>query len=222
MKAVLELEHVKKRRGAGATAADAIRDVSLAVNAAEVVLLEGPSGSGKTTLLALAAGLLTPDAGEVRLAGRSLGRTAAARRQRRATTVGFVFQRGNLLTRLSARDNVLFAALQAGLSRDRARAYVERLLERLGIAELGDRRPGEMSGGQEQRVSVARALVHRPALVLADEPTGNLDGASGQAVAEALAELAQEQATAVLIATHDARLAPYASRRVRLVDGTLP
>mgnify|MGYP001471999682 CR=1 FL=1 len=171
MKLVLELDAITKRRGAGPAAVTALRGVTLAVGAAEVVLLQGPSGSGKTTLLGVAGGLLTPDAGEVRIAGRPLGASPHARQQMRAGAVGFVFQRSNLLSRLTAGENVLIAALLAGLPRAQALAETQRLLARLGIEALRDRHPGEMSGGQEQRVAVARALVHRPSLVLADEPS---------------------------------------------------
>jgi putative ABC transport system ATP-binding protein len=185
-------------------------------------MLEGPSGSGKTTLLAIAAGLLSLDEGDVVLAGQSLrSLNVAAQRRCRAHHVGFVFQRPNLLDQLSARRNVILAALLAGAEENAAEHRAAELFEALGIAGLGDRHPGELSAGQEQRVAVARALVHRPSIVLADEPTANLDWAAGRAVAERLKTLAREQRSAVLMATHDMRLETFADRKIRLEDGTL-
>jgi putative ABC transport system ATP-binding protein len=219
---VLLLEGVSKTRGTGAHATRALRDASLSVASGEVVLLEGASGAGKTTLLAVAAGLVTPDAGRVVLAGRSLADLSpAARRRHRARVVGFVFQRSNLLERLTAWENVLLMAQLAGRTAAEARGETEKVFAQLDIAHLAPRRPEELSGGEEQRVGVARALVHGPALVLADEPTGNLDGAAGRVVAEALAACSKLRGAAVLVATHDARLAPFATRKVPIVDGRL-
>jgi putative ABC transport system ATP-binding protein len=170
----------------------------------------------------VAAGLLTPTAGTVNLAGQSLSALSSAEcRRHRAACVGFVFQRSNLLPQLTLWDNVLLMVAIGGVPRTEGEGEATQLLQALGIAGLAQRYPRELSGGKEQRAAVARALVHRPALVLADEPTGNLDGVSGKAVAERLAGLAAERGTAVLVATHDPRLEPFASRRVRIVDGTL-
>ena len=219
---VLLMDGVSKTRGSGAHATRALFDASLAVASGEVVLLEGASGAGKTTLLALAAGLLTPDAGRVVLAGRSLAELVPAQRRRhRARVVGFVFQRSNLLEELTAWENVLLMALLAGRPTSEAQRATNEVFAQLDIGHLAPRRPAELSGGEEQRVGVARALVHGPALVLADEPTGNLDGASGRVVAEALATSAKVRGAAVLVATHDARLEPFATRRVSIVDGRL-
>lgn len=218
----LELRQVTKTRGMGRAAVTAIRDVSLALEPGEFVLLEGPSGSGKTTLLAVAAGLLSPSEGTVTLAGHPLSALAVdARRRWRAQHVGFVFQRPNLMPALDARDNVVLAGLLAHRARADAAHEAEALLERLGIAALATRRPQELSGGEEQRIAVARALVHRPAVVLADEPTASLDGRAGLAVAESLRAVARERGAAVLVATHDARLEPFATRRLRIVDGRI-
>lgn len=216
------LSAVTKARGQGARRVPALRGVSLRVEPGEVVLLEGPSGSGKTTLLAIAGGLLHPDGGTVHVAGRALGDLdAGALRAHRARSIGFVLQRPCLLEELGVRDNVLLAASLAGIEPRRARRETEALLVALGIAALADRRPAELSGGQEQRAAVARALVHRPAVLLADEPTASLDGASGAAVGRLLVELAAERGTAVVVATHDARLAGLAPRRLHLEDGRL-
>lgn len=214
------MDGVSKTRGRGAHATQALRDASLAVAPGEVVLLEGASGSGKTTLLAVAAGLLTPDTGSVVLAGESLADLLPADRRRyRARVLGFVFQRANLLDELTAWENVELMALVAGRPVVEARRETNTVFEQLEIGHLAPRRPAELSGGEEQRVGVARALVHGPALVLADEPTGNLDSTAGRVVAEALAACARLRGAAVLVATHDARLAPVATRRIPIVDG---
>ncbi len=216
----IELCEVVKRRGRGRAAVQALRGVSLAVAAGELCLLEGPSGSGKTTLIAVAAGLLGADAGEVWLAGRPLHASSPAERRRlRRASVGFVFQRAQLLEQLSVLENILVQADAAGLSRRTAAREAARLLHALGLAELAGRRPAELSGGEEQRAAVARALVHAPQVVFADEPTASLDSANGRAVAALLRELARERGVAVLVATHDARFRELASRSVRLVDG---
>lgn len=219
---VLLMEGVSKTRGGGAHATQALRDASLSVSSGEVVLLEGASGAGKTTLLAVAAGLLSPDTGRVLLAGRSLAELSPVERRRhRVQVVGFVFQRSNLLEELTAWENVLLMAQLAGRPAAEARRETNDVFAQLDIEHLASRRPAQLSGGEEQRVGVARALVHKPALVFADEPTGNLDGAAGRVVAEALATCARARGAAVLVATHDARLEPFATRRIAIVDGRL-
>jgi len=218
----LELTNVSKTRGQGAHATAALRDVSMGTAAGEMVMVEGPSGSGKTTLLAVAAGLLSVDHGAVEVAGVVLGgMDPAALRRWRARQVGFIFQRPRLIDGLTVLENVVLAATLAGMARVAAEGEAVSLLARLGIAAYAARRPSELSGGEEQRVAVARALVHRPVLVLADEPTASLDWEAGQAVAMNLRQLAHERGAAVLIATHDARLESYADRRVRLVNGRI-
>ena len=219
---VLELVGVAKSRGRAPQRVQAVRGASLELEPGEFVLLEGPSGSGKTTLLAMAAGLLTPDAGEVTLAGEKLATLSPGqRRALRARAAGFVFQRSNLLPGLTVRENVLLAGELARMPSRQAEAEADRLLEALGLAAVAGRRPGTLSGGEEHRAAVARALVHGPSVVFADEPTGSLDGVSGRAVAEALATLARERRVAVLVATHDARLRAFAARRLWMVDGEL-
>jgi ABC-type lipoprotein export system ATPase subunit len=218
----LILKRVTKTRGSGRHAVQVLRGVDLQVDPGELVILEGPSGAGKTTLLSVAAGLLTADQGEVTLAGQRLsGLPSAARRALRARHVGFVFQRANLLQGLGVLENVVLAAEIAGITRAEGTREGMRLLNALGIDHLAERRPDALSGGEEHRVAVARALVHRPAVVFADEPTGNLDGASGRAVAESLAQLARTLDATVIVATHDLRLRQFATRRVAMVDGVL-
>lgn len=218
----LKLDQVSKSRGRGRRAVMALRGVSFEAGGGDIVLMEGPSGAGKTTMLTVAAGLLTPDEGRVFLAGRALSEMSAAeRRAHRARKVGFVFQRANLLDGLNARENILLAAVLARVERREADDHARRLMAAIGIDELGDRRPDELSGGEEHRVAVARALVHNPSVVFADEPTGNLDSVSGRAVAEALASLARERGVCVIMASHDSRLREFATRRLWMEDGEI-
>lgn len=218
----LKLDQVSKSRGRGRRAVMALRGVSFEAGGGDIVLMEGPSGAGKTTMLTVAAGLLTPDEGRVFLAGRALSEMSAAeRRAHRARKVGFVFQRANLLDGLNARENILLAAVLARVERREADDHARRLMTAIGIDELGDRRPDELSGGEEHRVAVARALVHNPSVVFADEPTGNLDSVSGRAVAEALASLARERGVCVIMASHDSRLREFATRRLWMEDGEI-
>ncbi len=200
----------------------ALADVSMGVAAGEVVAVMGPSGSGKSTLLNLIAGLDRPTAGTVTVAGRridTLGESALARF--RARHVGIIFQFFNLLDDLTVEDNVLLPAQLAGASRRQARARAGELLAQMGIADFRNSYPARMSGGQRQRVAIARALVNQPEVLLADEPTGALDTATGQEIGRLLRQLNQGGQTLVLV-THDAELAErYAARMVRIVDGRL-
>jgi putative ABC transport system ATP-binding protein len=190
------------------------------VAAGEVVAVMGPSGSGKSTLLNLIAGLDRPTSGAVTVAGRrieTLGEAALARF--RARHVGIIFQFFNLLDDLTVEDNVLLPAQLAGASRRQARARTSDLLTRMGIADYRDSYPARLSGGQRQRVAIARALVNSPELLLADEPTGALDSATGQEIGRLLLELNAAGQTLVLV-THDPALAQrFTARTVRLVDG---
>ncbi len=217
---VIRFDGVTKIYQAGTPAA--LADVSLAVAAGEVAAVMGPSGSGKSTLLNLVAGLDKPTSGTVTVAGRridTLGETALARF--RARHVGIIFQFFNLLDDLTVADNVLLPAQLAGASRRAARARAAELLDRLGIADHRDDYPARLSGGQRQRVAIARALVNSPELLLADEPTGALDTATGQEIGRLLRELNAAGQTLVLV-THDPALAQrYAARTLQLVDGRL-
>jgi putative ABC transport system ATP-binding protein len=217
---VIRLADVTKTYQAGAQAA--LADVSMDVAAGEVVTVMGPSGSGKSTLLNLIAGLDRPTAGTVTVAGRridTLGESALARF--RARHIGIIFQFFNLLDDLTVEDNVLLPAQLAGASRKQARARAGELLTRMGIEVHRDAYPARLSGGQRQRVAIARALVNSPELLLADEPTGALDTATGQEIGALLRQLNAGGQTLVLV-THDPALAErYAARTVRLVDGQL-
>jgi len=215
---VIRLDGVTKIYQAGAP--PALAHLSMDVAAREVVAVMGPSGSGKSTLLNLIAGLDRPTAGTVTVAGRridSLSESALARF--RARHVGIIFQFFNLLDDLTVADNVLLPAQLAGASRRTARARAGELLARMGLEEHANHYPARLSGGQRQRVAIARALVNSPELLLADEPTGALDTATGQEIGRLLQWLNDGGQTLVLV-THDPALAErYAARTVRLVDG---
>jgi putative ABC transport system ATP-binding protein len=201
---------------------EAVRGVTLRIEHGEFTVLAGPSGSGKTTLLNLIGGLTRPTRGEVRIDGRSIGdlpdRDLA---QLRLEKIGFVFQAYNLLPVLTARENAEFGLLLRDVPEDERRRRVSDLFRRIGIEGLEDRRPGKLSGGQQQRVAVARAVVGEPALVLADEPTANLDAATSEALIDMMAELNRELGTTFVFATHDQKLMARARRNVRLVDGEI-
>jgi putative ABC transport system ATP-binding protein len=200
----------------------ALRDVSFSVAAGEVVAITGPSGSGKSTLLHCLCGILTPDAGEVRYAGERLDTRSDARRSElRRTAFGILFQFGQLVPELTAAENVALPLLLGGTRRRAALAAAKAALDGLAIGDLAPMRPGEMSGGQGQRVALARALVTTPRVLFADEPTGALDSLSGEQVLAGLVRLAREQGTAVVIVTHDAKVAAYADREVAMRDGTI-
>jgi putative ABC transport system ATP-binding protein len=217
---VIRLDGVTKTYQADAP--PAVADVSMGVAVGQVVAVMGPSGSGKSTLLNLIAGLDRPTAGTVTVAGRridTLGESALARF--RARHVGIIFQFFNLLDDLTVEDNVLLPAQLAGASRRVARARAGELLARMGIQQYRNAYPARMSGGQRQRVAIARALVNEPEVLLADEPTGALDSATGQQIGQLLRQLNERGQTMVLV-THDPALAQrYAARTVRIVDGRL-
>src|SRR5699024_1409800 len=197
-----------------------LKEVTAAVEPGEVVAVMGPSGSGKSTLLHLLGGLLRPDSGQVYLAGERIDQLSEqARSQLRLRQMGFVFQFGDLIPELTIAENVELPLRLTGARSRRARRRAIAMLERLEIGEYAHQRISEVSGGQTQRAAVARALVHSPAVVLADEPTGALDTTAGELVLEALVGAARESGTAVLLVTHELRVASWASRDVLLRDG---
>ena len=212
---------VTKVYGRGAARVEALRGVDLRVAPGEFVALTGPSGSGKSTLLHLLAGLDTPTAGTVRVHGTDLGRLDEdARTAFRGRNIGVVFQSFNLLDIFSAEENVALPLTLAGVRSAAATRLARAALERVGLGGRGGHRPAELSGGEQQRVAVARALVADPPLVIADEPTGSLDSANGRAVFALLKGLAADGRT-VLLVTHDPALAAEADRVVRLRDGVV-
>jgi putative ABC transport system ATP-binding protein len=218
--ATLEVSHLTKRYGSGATEVAAVRDVSLAVAPGEIVLIMGPSGSGKTTLLSMLGALLRPTAGTIALDGEEL--TALSERQLPAIRLrrfGFIFQDFNLLSALTALENVALVAELGGVKRRAARERAAELLTNLGLGERLRHRPEQLSGGEKQRVAIARALINDPALILADEPTANLDAKSGHDLMRLLRRFAKERRRAVVIVSHDQRIRDIADRVLWLEDG---
>jgi putative ABC transport system ATP-binding protein len=218
---IIDLVRVSRTYDMGRLAVHALNDVSLQVQPGEFVAIVGPSGSGKSTMMNILGCLDRPSAGEYRLAGTpvaELGDDALARL--RSRTIGFVFQSYNLLPRTSALDNVTTPLLYQNVSRRERVARATAALERLGLGDRLGHEPSELSGGQQQRVAVARALVTDPAMLLADEPTGNLDSAAGREVIALLTELNAAGRTIVLI-THDADVATAATRQIHLRDGRI-
>ena len=200
----------------------AVRDVSLTVERGEFTALAGPSGSGKTTLLNVIGGLTRPTRGQVWVAGQNVTEMSNQQlAQLRLDQVGFVFQAYNLLPVLTAMENAEFPMLLQGIAADERAARIGELFERTGMSGLEDRRPGKLSGGQQQRVAVVRAVASRPALVLADEPTANLDSASSEALLDVMAELNRDLGVTFVFATHDARVMERSRRVVRMVDGAV-
>jgi putative ABC transport system ATP-binding protein len=198
----------------------ALRGASIAVRPGEIVAVMGPSGSGKSTLLHCLAGILTPDDGEVWFAGQRLDALNETQRSvLRRDRFGFVFQSGQLVPELTAEENVALPLLLGGTRRAAALAEARAWFGRLGLDGLGSRRSGELSGGQAQRVALARGMVARPEVLFADEPTGSLDSVAGEMVMSLMTRGAREQGTTVILVTHDARVAAYADREVVVRDG---
>ncbi|MER5767566.1 ABC transporter ATP-binding protein [Streptomyces sp. NPDC001985] len=200
----------------------ALDGASLDVRAGEVVAIMGPSGSGKSTLLHCLAGIIRPDSGSITYGGREMASMPDAERSAlRRTEFGFVFQFGQLVPELSCTENVALPLRLAGTKRKAAHAAAREWLERLEVADVGGKRPGEVSGGQGQRVAVARALVTSPRVLFADEPTGALDSLNGERVMRLLTDASRESGTAVVLVTHEARVAAYSDREVVVRDGTV-
>lgn len=198
----------------------ALRGAGLTVNAGEIIAIMGPSGSGKSTLLHCLAGVLTPDSGEVHFDGRRIDTMDEARRSAlRRGAFGFVFQFGQLVPELTAEENVALPLLFGGTRRAAALVEARPWFARLGLDGLERRRCGELSGGQAQRVALARGLVARPQVLFADEPTGALDSLTGEQVMELLVGTAREQGTTVILVTHEPRVAAYADRETIVRDG---
>ncbi len=216
---VIELADVRKTYQSGSLRVEALRGITLRIDAGEYVAVMGPSGSGKSTLMHIIGCLDVPTHGAYLLAGEDVGEMSEAElAEVRNRRVGFVFQQFNLLASLSAWRNVELPLTYAGLHREARRARAVDALSRVGLADRLDHRPGELSGGQQQRVAVARAVVSDPALILADEPTGNLDSGSTEEALQLFGDLHAQGRTIVLI-THEAEVAAHARRVVRLRDG---
>jgi putative ABC transport system ATP-binding protein len=223
MKTIVSVKDATKDYALGNTTVSALRGVSLDVQEGEFLSIAGPSGSGKTTLLNLIGCVDTPTAGSVEVAGRDTRKLSErALTELRLHTIGFIFQSFNLVSVLSVFQNIeLPLLLQRKYGTRERRARVEALLERVGIGSYARHRPSELSGGQRQRVAIARALVTRPQIVLADEPTANLDSVTGQNILDLMKELNRTERTTFIFSTHDARVMAHASAVVRLADGRL-
>jgi putative ABC transport system ATP-binding protein len=216
---VVELHNVTKHYHRGEEDIVALKEVSFTLEPAEMVALMGPSGCGKSTALNLIGGIDRPDGGTLTVCGIDLNRASESDLVRlRRKRVGFVFQAFHLMPHLSVLENV---SLPLALDGKRDEERVRYLLGRVGLSHRLMHYPSELSGGEQQRAAVARALAHRPSLVLADEPTGNLDSESGQSVLRVMIELREEEGTAFLVATHDQRVADLKDRTLRLRDGRL-
>jgi putative ABC transport system ATP-binding protein len=221
MSALIELSDVRKRFRMGEREVEALQGIDLEISEGEFVAIMGPSGSGKTTLLEILGAISRPSHGsyrfdEVPIHGLNDDRLADLR----ATRIGFVFQTFNLMPRMSAVRNAALPLLYAGVRRVERETRARELLERLGLAHRLDHRPSQLSGGERQRVAIARALVNRPRLLLADEPTGNLDEATGREILGIFRELHRERSTIVAV-THSAEVATVAERVVRIRDGRI-
>jgi putative ABC transport system ATP-binding protein len=219
---MLELEDVVKSYRAGGEDVRAVDHVSLHLGAGEMVALHGPSGSGKTTLLLLAATLLAPEQGTIRFQGHDLASFSQTQSSEYLLRdVGFVYQHFRLMPRVSALENASRKLLMSGVPMREAKARATPWLERVGLGERLDRPPEQLSGGERQRVAIARVLAAEPTLILADEPTGNLDSARSREIVELLGSIARERQAAVLLVTHDLDAAALADRSCTLRDGKL-
>jgi len=220
--ALIEFKGVTKVYGAGAAAVHALAGVDLAIRSGEMVAIMGPSGSGKSTALNMIGCLDMPTAGSYRFMGVEVGRlTRGQRALLRRHFIGFVFQGFNLLARTSAVENVELPLIYRGLGMEERRALALRALERVGLKGREHHAPGELSGGQQQRVAIARAIVTDPVVLLADEPTGNLDTKTSREIMDLLSRLNREQGITFVMVTHEPDMAEYAERVIRFVDGRI-
>ena len=219
---IVEARNLRKTYGTGAARLHALRDVDLTVRRGEIVAIVGPSGCGKTTLLNMLSGLDEPDAGEVRVDGTALHEmTDRSRTAYRARRMGFIFQSYNLMPVLNAQENVELPLLVAGVRGLEAKRRAREALATVGLTRWTRHRPAELSGGQQQRVAVARALVNGPAIIFADEPTGNLDSAAAQGVMNMLASLNRENGQTFIIVTHSPEVSAHARRVISMHDGAI-
>lgn len=220
--ALVRVDEVTKDYPLGKTTIHALRGISLEINEGEFVAIAGPSGCGKTTLLNVIGCIDHPTSGTVEMNGRALHDLKDAEESRlRLNNIGFVFQSFNLIPVLTVEENVEFPTILAGTLKRARREYVHYLLEAVGIVEYADHRPDELSGGQRQRVAVARALVNHPNLVIADEPTANLDSETGSRILALMRELNTRDKVTFLFSTHNSEILSYANRTIRLRDGLI-
>lgn len=222
MPPIIVAENLSKTYHVGKVEVPALRGITFTVDTGEFVAVVGPSGSGKSTLFYLLGGLTHADSGRVVIDGEDFAKLSDAQRtQMRKRKIGFVFQKFNLLPTLDARSNIAIAQDIAGVDTQRDNGHFQRIVEMLGIARRLQHRPAELSGGEQQRVALARALINRPAIVLADEPTGNLDTKNSTVVLDMLRHSKQELGQTVLMITHNPEAAAYADRIIHMRDGQI-
>jgi putative ABC transport system ATP-binding protein len=220
--ALLSARNLSKYFGSGHTEVRAVSDVSIDIAPAEIVLIMGPSGSGKTTMLSMLGGLLRPTSGSIKIDGTEITKLKESELPLiRALKIGFVFQAFNLLEALTVEENILFPAQLREGGVERARPRAEKLIKDLGLVKRSDSLPRTLSGGEKQRVAIARALINEPPIILADEPTGNLDSKSGQEVMMILHDISRDEGRSVIFVTHDPRVEDIADRILWLEDGVL-
>jgi putative ABC transport system ATP-binding protein len=219
---IYSLHSVRRVYGSGAAEVQAVRDLDLEIDRGEFLVVVGPSGSGKTTLLQLLGALDRPTSGEVKFEGRDLARLPDAElTSLRLKTIGFIFQQFNLIPTLSAAQNVEAALAPAGLDSEARQARARELLAQVGLASRAQHLPSQLSGGEQQRVAIARALANNPHVLLADEPTGNLDSTTGDEIMSLLKSLSADGGHTVILITHDTEIATKAARVIRMQDGHL-
>ena len=222
MRAVMQANELWKLYASGESTVQAVKGVNVSIGGGEMIAIMGPSGCGKTTLLNVLSGIDEPTSGEVAINGKSLFSVSDDERSRmRAEYLGFIFQDFNLLPVLSAVENVELPLLLLGNSANEARTTALDALSAVGLSDRSDHRPSELSGGQQQRVAIARAIVHNPAVVLCDEPTGNLDSKTSSNVMSLLKSINQKMGTTFLLVTHDSSIAKQCSRILNMDDGEI-
>lgn len=221
-KMVLELKNIKRHFGKGETKTEVLKGIDLKINAGEIVALVGPSGSGKSTLLQIAGLLDTPSDGTIYVAGENASKASDKKRTSlRQNYIGFVYQAHLLLPDFSALENVMMPMLLAGVKEKEAKEHAEKLLDMVGLSHRLTHRSGQLSGGEQQRVAIARSLANNPKLLLADEPTGNLDPKTAETVFQMLLDVVRQTGLSALIATHNPELAARMDRRITVEDGIL-
>ena len=219
-KIVIETKHLCRDFGEGDTLVNALKDNNLTIEKGEFTAIIGPSGSGKSTLLQLIGGLDSPTSGEVILDDKNISHMNGTELSDfRRDHIGFIFQAYNLIPVLSAKENIEYIMLLQGISEQERQQRVTKIIQEVGLEGLGNRRPAQLSGGQQQRVAVARAMVSQPSLILADEPTANLDSKTGAALLDMMKELNEKENMTFVFSTHDPMIMERAKRIIRLVDG---
>ena len=222
MSSVLKLKHIARSFGKGETKLEILKDINLEIGSGEIVALVGPSGSGKSTLLHIAGLLDTPTAGTIEIGGENATKMSdAGRTTLRQKTVGFVYQSHLLLPDFNALENVMMPQLIAGVKEKVAKERAKELLQTVGLSHRLTHRAGQLSGGEQQRVAIARALANQPALLLADEPTGNLDPKTADEVFDTFLKIVRETGLSALLATHNPELAAKMDRRISVQDGEI-